>query len=83
MNEYDEAWIAAMKAKGHMPVMRDEEDGGGLDVFVMDYGYHNGPGCSSCGISWCHHCNGPDSIKECSHPAIEMTLSSKAKRIAQ
>lgn len=79
----NEEWIEAMKAKGHVPVMRDEEYGGGLDIFVMDAGYHNGPGCSSCGMSWCHHCDGPSTIEACSSPVIEMTLSTKTKRIAK
>lgn len=49
-----------LEAAGH--VLR--RDGGGyIDIFVMDIGYHNGPGCVNCGESWCHHCE--DLIEPC------------------
>lgn len=71
----DEEWIEAMKAKGHMPVMRDWEDGTPpvLDIWVVDYGYHNGPGCSICGWSCCHHCEGIESIPQCDVITIDHT----------
>ena len=37
---------------------------GEVDIFVLDAGYHNGPGCVKCGLSWCHHCE-PE-VKPCS-----------------
>ena len=29
---------------------------GGVDIFFMESGYHNGPGCSLCDDLWCEHC---------------------------
>lgn len=69
LTEEKERWMEAMKAKGHVPVV---EDDGSLDMFVCDGGYHNGPGCSSCGWSTCHHCERIEDIPECDNPALEL-----------
>lgn len=38
---------------------------GEIDIFALEYGYHNGPKCADCGYEFCHHCN-PDGYKtEC------------------
>lgn len=58
------AWEAAMKAKGHTPIYDDDLDGI-LHVFVTDHGFHNGPGCSSCGWTCCMHCRSPEDIPQC------------------
>jgi hypothetical protein len=42
-----------LEAAGHK-LIRDDD--GYIDIFVLDEGYHNGPGCELCGESWCHHC---------------------------
>lgn len=34
---------------------RDED--GKIDEFALDYGFHNGPGCSRCYYSFCIHCD--------------------------
>ena len=34
---------------------KTDEDGK-IDEWVIDYGYHNGPGCKRCGYSFCMHC---------------------------
>lgn len=34
---------------------RDED--GKIDWFALDYGFHNGPGCSRCNYSFCIHCD--------------------------
>lgn len=57
----DDNWIEAMRAKGHSPCMED----GRVDIFVMDSGFHNGPGCITCGESWCMHCTAPENIEPC------------------
>lgn len=49
-----------LEAAGHV-LIRDED--GDVNIFVMDHGYHNGPGCELCGESWCHHCE--DEVKPC------------------
>ena len=59
------AWRKAMVAKGHTPVERDEDMGGGIDMFAVSYEFHNGPRCSTCGWSTCVHCQSVDSIPEC------------------
>lgn len=63
MADQEDPWITAMKAKGHVP--RLNEDGDGVDIFVTDSGYHNGPGCSICDETWCMHCTNPDKIEPC------------------
>lgn len=47
-------WLRVMRERGHTPVLDDD---GSLDIFIMDYDIHNGPGCSVCGWSTCWHCN--------------------------
>lgn len=69
-------WIVAMKAQGHLPRM----DSVGLDIFVFDTGHHNGPGCETCGASWCMHCDGPEEIEPCTSPVIENTLALEHER---
>lgn len=39
------------------------ESNGDIDVFVLDVGHCNGPGCIRCGESFCHHCQ-PDCYDE-------------------
>ena len=57
--------IEWMKAKGHSPILTGAGD---VDAWALNYGYHNGPGCSICGEMWCVHCvRGPDDIEECSY----------------
>ncbi len=48
------AWRAAIESKGHVPVINDDGD---LDIGVVDFGDHNGPGCSACGWDVCWHCH--------------------------
>jgi hypothetical protein len=43
----------ALEEAGHK--LRREDDGE-VDIFALDYDYHNGPECVLCGDSWCHHC---------------------------
>jgi hypothetical protein len=38
---------------GHAFYERD----GGIDPFILDAGYHNGPGCEACFVTWCEHCS--------------------------
>lgn len=39
-------------SKGHVWI----KDGDYIDLFQLDYGYHNGPRCIKCGYSFCMHC---------------------------
>lgn len=55
MNYYEK-----LEAAGH--VLRRAEHGE-IDNWVMDVGYHNGPGCINCHESWCEHCE--DTIEPC------------------
>lgn len=59
-------WIAALTAAGHVPIMRpgydDATDPPMLDEWVLDEGFHNGPGCEVCGMTWCMHCTSPTSV---------------------
>ncbi len=61
MGEEDK-WVAAMKAKGHMPQL--DEDGK-LDAFALEYDHHNGPRCAACDWGCCWHCDSIDDIPEC------------------
>lgn len=65
MMDKKKKWHDAMVAKGHVPIMEEYSDGPVLDVFVVDCGFHNGPGCSKCRWSTCYHCDGVEDIPEC------------------
>jgi hypothetical protein len=43
-------------AKGHIWKRRDY-DKRMIDIFGHDSGDHNGPICTVCGYSFCHHCH--------------------------
>jgi hypothetical protein len=73
MNARNEKWVAAMKAKGHTPRMVDWPDGPDLDIFFTDAGFHNGPGCDTCGWTCCMHCDDVGRIPECDNPALNLT----------
>ena len=64
----EEKWLEAMKAKGHMPKLDDD---GGLDLFVLDVDFHNGPGCTICFWNCCMNCEGVDDIPECDVLTLE------------
>jgi hypothetical protein len=57
-----EEWEKAIIDKGHIPVRGGDND---LDIFVTDSPYHNGPGCSMCGWTFCWHCFSIEDIPEC------------------
>lgn len=65
MKERLQKWHDAMVAKGHKPQMADCSSEPMLDIFVVDVGFHNGPGCLTCHWSCCMHCKGIDDIPEC------------------
>lgn len=55
-------WETALIKKGHTPILYE----GQLDIFVLDVGHHNGPGCSVCRDMWCWHCmKNPEDLPEC------------------
>lgn len=64
-DEWREAWFALARERGH--VLKTDSDFGGVDQFVTDGGYCNGPGCVKCGWTECYHCdwNG-EKIPQCS-----------------
>jgi hypothetical protein len=39
---------------GHMFVTTDDE--GTIDNWQYDSGFHNGPRCENCNMTWCEHC---------------------------
>lgn len=53
-------YLEMLEAAGHV---LKRETNGDIDVWVLESGYCNGPGCINCGTSWCHHCE--DDIKLC------------------
>lgn len=61
MRESDQDWYDAMKRQGHVPIMYGDE----IDMWVMDYEYHNGPGCQVCHWSCCQHCDSPAGVPKC------------------
>ena len=38
---------------------------GEIDMWYVDHGYHNGPGCEICGRSFCEHCDPNWAEDEC------------------
>lgn len=64
LREQREEWLAAMKAKGHTPIMWGREKPY-LDIFVTNDYIHNGPGCSVCRWTTCWHCDTIEDIPQC------------------
>ena len=60
--QYRALWRDAFIEKGHT-FIRDED--GDIDDWVVSQNYCNGPGCSTCGWSCCHHCVPLEKIPEC------------------
>lgn len=60
--ELEEKWRAERVAESDAVIARANghkwrlDDGGLVDRFALDEGYHNGPGCEVCGYSFCIHC---------------------------
>lgn len=46
-------WFEVAGERGH--TLKRNEDGD-IDQFVVDGGFHNGPGCTRCGWATCMHC---------------------------
>lgn len=66
-----------LEAAGHVLI---REYGGDIDFFVLDYDYHNGPGCVNCDQSWCQHCG--EDIEPCIGRAAT-DAANKASRYQQ
>lgn len=47
---------------------------GQIDMFYLDEGYHNGPGCMRCHEVVCHHCTRDWRNLECPVTSIQPTL---------
>lgn len=54
-DNWREAWFEICRKRGHS--LRTNEGYGGVDQFVTNSGYHNGPGCTKCGWTSCMHCD--------------------------
>ena len=52
-------WVHVKKHLWH------KRENGEVDEWVLDHGYHNGPGCEVCGASVCMHCNPDWAETEC------------------
>lgn len=50
--------------------VRDSQ--GRIDVWQMDYGYHNGPRCIRCDEVWCEHCDRDIYDEECPNGQLEL-----------
>ena len=42
-----------------------KDDNGDVDMWYVDHGYHNGPGCKICGERFCEHCDPNWADDEC------------------
>lgn len=56
-----QTWFDHAESLGHA-LIRNEY---GVDNFVTDCGYHNGPGCSKCNETWCMHCEDYTTLERC------------------
>lgn len=72
MNDEKQQWFDAMKAKGHLPMMDELYDHPELNIWVVDVGFHNGPGCETCHWSCCMHCDSIESIPQCDNPCLDL-----------
>lgn len=70
LEEYQARFVAAIREKGHFVALNEE---GKPDFWVCEYDHHNGPGCETCGESWCEHCVGPEAVGPCPRPVLELT----------
>lgn len=43
------------------------KENGKIDMWYLDCGYHNGPGCEVCGVSVCEHCEPDWEEMECKY----------------
>lgn len=69
--EHEAAWRKAFLAAGHTFIMTvpdegdEEHDPPRPNMWVVDHGFHNGPGCATCGWSCCMHCQKAELIPKC------------------
>lgn len=70
----DVTYEELLEQAGHNLIRHED---GTIDIFQMDAGYHNGPGCSICGESWCQHCR--DEIKPCPGPAKRLECEAEQR----
>jgi hypothetical protein len=63
-DEWEAHWMATFRAQGHSPVMHGD-DPEWVDKFVTEGGFHNGPGCKTCGWTTCYHCTPASEIPKC------------------
>ena len=56
----DDPFHAMLEDAGHRLI---RSANGEVDIFVLDYDFHNGPGCELCGNVWCQHCQ--NEITQC------------------
>jgi hypothetical protein len=64
-DEYQAAYMAALRAAGHKPVLNSDSE---VDYFVTNPNGHNGPGCRICGWTQCMYCGKPEKIPACPGP---------------
>lgn len=48
---------------------------GRIDIWRLDYGYHNGPQCRRCQEMFCHHCERNRWDEECPEAQLELDLN--------
>lgn len=63
MTSAREEWLRIAVRRGH--VLRMDSDTDEIDIFVVDYDFHNGPGCMTCDWSACMSCTPVDRIPIC------------------
>lgn len=64
-----------MRDKGHTPKMDSD---GTMNEWVVNSGFHNGPGCEACDWSCCQHCTSESEIPECTADLIEGEIMQRA-----
>jgi len=77
---FKEEWLAHAERLGH--VLKRDEDGC-IDIWVTDSGFHNGPGCESCGHSWCYHCTPSSALRQCQGGLAERIEASERAELAR
>ena len=66
---------------GHAFLTNDYDDK--IDHWQYEGGFHNGPRCVNCNMSWCEHCNPEIYEEQCPQNNIIVVLESEPRKVLE